>query len=255
MNKQGDFIWYELLTEDAAKAADFYADVVGWTSAPAGVGPSSYRIFGIGDGHVGGMMDLPAEAKAGGARPGWLGYVAVDDVDAAAAKIVASGGKQHMPPTTLEGVGRIAMLADPQGAMFYIMRGASEGTSTAFAQSLPGHCHWNELNTSDQAAAFEFYGAQFGWKKGDSMNMGPMGEYQFLDHGGQTIGAFAPCQDPQRPAWLYYFGVENIDECVRRINDGGGSIMFGPSEVPGGMFIIIASDPQGAVFGLVGKRQ
>jgi predicted enzyme related to lactoylglutathione lyase len=201
------------------------------------------------------MMDLPAEAKANGARPAWLGYVAVDDVDASAAKIVADGGTEHMPPMTLEGVGRMAMLADPQGAMFYIMRGAVDGTSTAFDPQRTGHCHWNELGTTDQSAAWDFYGKQFGWKKGDVMSMGEMGEYQFLDHAGQTIGAFSPCQAPQRPGWLSYFGIEDIDECARRIADGGGQIHFGPSEIPGGFFIIIAADPQGASFGLVGPRK
>ena len=253
-NKQGDFIWYELITEDAIAAAHFYGPILGWTARKAGTGPDSYHLLSTGESDVGGMMDLPADAKANGMRPNWLGYVAVDDVDAAAAKIVADGGTQHMPPMDIPNVGRFAMLADPQGASFYVMRGAMEGTSNSFAMDKTGHCHWNELATSDQAAAWSFYGNQFGWIKGDVMSMGPMGDYEFLTHAGQTIGAFAPLGEVPRPEWTFYFGVADIDEAATRVKDGGGTISYGPAEVPGGMFIIVGVDPQGAQFGLVGPR-
>lgn len=255
-NKQGDFLWYELVTEDAAAAADFYGPILGWKTREAGMGPESYRIFGAGENDVGGMMDIPTEAKAGGMRPIWLGYVTVDDVDAAAAKIVADGGSKHMGPMDIPGVGRFAMVADPQGASFYVMRGAIEGhSSQSFAADKVGHCQWNELGTTDQPAAWAFYGNQFGWQKGDVMPMGEMGDYEFLTHAGQTIGAFMRQEPGKRPMWRFYFGVGDIDEAAGKVTDGGGTIFHGPAEVPGGIFIIIAADPQGAEFGLVGPRK
>ena len=150
-NQHGDFIWYELLTNDADAAARFYGAVIGWQNRAAEGSDRGYRIFGIGGADVGGLMPFPAGAESAGMRPIWLGYVAVENVDAAAADIVRDGGTQHMPPTDIPGVGRFAMLADPQGVMFYVMRGAMDGTSTAFDQSKFGHCNWNELSTSDPA--------------------------------------------------------------------------------------------------------
>jgi uncharacterized protein len=255
-NQHGDFIWYELLTSDADAAARFYGAVVGWQERPAEGSDRGYRIFGIRGADVGGLMPLPAGAEQAGMRPTWLGYVAVDDVDATTSEIVRDGGAQHMPPTDILGVGRLAMLTDPQGVMFYVMRGAMDGTSTAFDQSQSGHCNWNELSTTDPAAALAFYTARFGWTKGDAMPMGEMGDYQFIDHGGRTIGAMmrrTPEGPP--PAWTFYFGVEDIDVAAKATSANGGAIHYGPAEVPGGVFIIVASDPQGAMFGLVGPRK
>lgn len=257
-NPHGDFIWYELMTSDVEAAVAFYGGVLGWASQafdPSGVG---YRVFRAADAHVGGMMPLPAEAAQAGGRPGWLGYIGVDDVDAAAADIVAAGGARHVPPTDIPGVGRFALLADPQGAVFYVMRGAMEQESTAFAPTKTGHCHWNELATSDQPAALAFYGKLFGWEKGDSMPMGEMGEmgdYQLITQHGQAVGGVMPrMEGGPPPMWTFYFGVEDIDIAKETATRLGATVHHGPTEVPGGAFIIVASDPQGAVFGLVGPR-
>jgi predicted enzyme related to lactoylglutathione lyase len=255
-NQHGDFIWYELLTKDADAAAHFYGAVVGWQVRAAEGSDRGYRIFAIRGEDVGGLMPLPPGAESAGMRPTWLGYVGVDDVDRTAAEIVQAGGTQHMPPTDIPGVGRFAMLADPQGITFYVMRGAMDGTSTAFDQNQSGHCNWNELATTDPAAALAFYKARFGWEKGDAMPMGEMGDYQFITHRGQTIGAVMKrVPDGPPPAWNFYFGVEDIDVAAKAVSGNGGTIHYGPAEVPGGVFIIVASDPQEAMFGLVGPRK
>lgn len=148
------------------------------------------------------------------------------------------------------------MVADPEGAPFYIMKGNGEGTSLAFASDRPrpGHCAWNELSASDPKAALEFYGSQFGWVKDGEMDMGPMGAYEFLRHGG-LIGAIMrkPAEAPA-PVWTYYFRVADIDRAAERIRAGGGRIVHGPDEIPGGDFTISAIDPQNAPFALVGGR-
>lgn len=255
-NQHGDFIWYELLTNDADAAARFYGAVIGWQSRSMEGSDRSYRIFGLNGADVGGLMLFPAGAESAGMRPMWLGYVAVENVDAAAADLVRDGGTQHMPPTDIPGVGRFAMLSDPQGVMFYIMRGAVDATSTSFDQSKFGHCNWNELSTGDPDAALAFYRARFGWAKGDAMPMGEIGDYQFIEHGGRTIGAVMKrTPDGPPPLWTFYFGVEDIDVAAQTVPGHGGTIHYGPAEVPGGVFIIVASDPQGALFGLVGPRK
>jgi len=261
-NKHGDFIWYELLTGDADAAGEFYRKVVGWTPKSAGQPGMDYRFFYAGDGSdpkdgIGGFMAITPDMAAGGAKPCWLGYIAVDDVDASVAGIVAAGGALHMPAHDIPNVGRIAMVADPQGVPFYVMRGASDQGSHAFASDAPklGHCAWNELSTTDPADAMAFYAQQFGWVKDGDMDMGPLGKYEFLRH-DFLIGAIMP-KMPQMPipAWTYYFRVPDIDVALATIRSEGGQILQEPSEIPGGDFAMNAMDPQGAAFALVGPRK
>ncbi len=259
-NVHGDWIWYELMTTNADAAQAFYGAVLDWRYKQSSPTPSGidYREIVAADGdHVGGVMTLSADMLAGGARPGWLGYIAVDNVDATVASVTRAGGKVLMPATDLEGVGRFALLTDPQGVPFYIMRGAMEGyTSNAFAMDgpRPGHCAWNELATSDQPGALAFYKAQFGWTEDGAMDMGPMGSYIFLRH-GSVIGAVMPKPEPMPvSAWTYYFRVPDITTAEAAVRAQGGTVMNGPHPVPGDDWILQGLDPQGGFFALVGKK-
>lgn len=254
-NQHGEFIWYELMTSDADAAAGFYGDVVGWRSRDAGMGANDYRLFSMNGTDIAGLMPFNTEMCGTDTGPCWMGYVGVDDVDAAASDIVKAGGSQHVPPTDILGVGRFAMLADPHGTAFYVMRGNSEEASTAFSPDRTGHCHWNELSATDPAGALAFYGGRFGWQKGEAMPMGEMGTYQIIEQGGKAFGAMMPTMEGAPPMWRFYFGVEDIDAADTIVRDKGGTVHHGPAEVPGGAFIVIASDPQGAMFGLVGPRK
>jgi len=255
MNRQGDFIWYELLTRDVDAAAAFYADVVGWQVRDSGMPGMDYRLFVAPDGAmIAGLMAMPPGMPAST----WLGYVAVDDVDAATARHVAAGGTQHMPPTSIPGVGRMAMLTDPQGAALYLMRGESDETSTAFQpadRAAPGHFVWNELTAPDQDRAIAFYMDQFGWRQEGSMPMGAFGDYKFLLSGDVAIGAAMGMVPGGQAGWQYYTMVADIDAAAARIVAGGGQVLQGPDQIPGGSFSVVASDPMGARFGLVGSRR
>lgn len=254
-NTHGSFIWYELLTTDADAAAAFYGEVIGWDAAPAGVPGVDYRLFSMGGQDVAGHMNIPGEGAEMGMRPGWHGFIGVDDVDAAVAAIDAEGGAVMMPAMDIEGVGRMALVTDPQHVPFYVMRGESDEPSGSFGQKV-GHCCWNELSAADQASALSFYTRQFGWEQGDSMPMGEMGDYVFLNHGGEMIGAVmpAPC-DSGLPMWRFYFQVPDIDVAAAKVVEAGGTVREGPHEIPGGDYMIVATDPQGALFGAVGPRK
>jgi predicted enzyme related to lactoylglutathione lyase len=250
---QSRFIWYELMTSDVAKAKAFYGEVVGWTTHLASQDGPEYWGWMKGAEGVGGLMALTSDMAAGGAKPGWLGYLGVDDVDTAVKAIGAAGGQVHLPAWDIPGVGRIAMVSDPQGAPFYVMKPIGEGVSTAFAPRRAGHGGWNELHTTDWSAAADFYGAQFGFARDTAMDMGPMGTYQlFNTGGGEPAGGMMNSSAFGRPAWLYYFNVDDVAAAKARIEAAGGQVLHGPAEVPGGMVIIQASDPQGAMFALVG---
>ncbi|MFO0547429.1 MAG: VOC family protein [Polyangiaceae bacterium] len=263
-NPQGSFIWYELMTTDANAAAKFYGDVVGWTiatspdpNAPAG---RDYRMIVRSDGgSAGGLLGLTPAMTAGGARPAWVGYHYVPDVDAAVRAIEADGGRVLMPRMTMH-VGDIAMLTDPMGAPFYVMRpvpppGKAEASSDVFHASAAQHVRWNELHSTDVARAKTFYGTHFGFRFPSSMSMGPLGEYWFIDHDAGALGAMMQVMpEGGSPGWRFYFGVPSAAAAERAIRAGGGTIEQGLHQVPGGEWIVMARDPQGAPFGVVGVR-
>lgn len=261
----GGFIWYELITTDLAAASAFYHDVVGWTigaqATPPADGPD-YRMIGRSDGGLaGGAMVLTADMQTNGGLPMWLGYLHVADVDTAAAAITAEGGTAHMPPMTMPDVGRITMVADPQGAPFYLMTPAPpadqpDAASDVFSVDQPQHVRWNELHTADPDAAAAFYVRHFGWAQKGEMDMGPLGKYRFVQHGGVGIGAIMP-QMPgsSRSEWNFYFGVDDIDRAADAVGAGGGKLNGPLSEIPGGEFSVHCTDPQGVSFGLVGPRR
>ncbi len=245
------FVWYELMTTDVQAASAFYARVVGWTPKDAGM-PEPYTLLHVGDAQVAGAMALPAELATIGRKPVWSGYVAVDDVDATAASILAKGGKLLQPPADIPGIGRFAVCADPQGATFMLFKPARNDPPPKPPENAPGTIGWHELYASDWPAAFAFYSSLFGWTKGDAMDMGPMGTYQIFEIDGVPVGGMmtAPPESPNA-GWGYYFNVDGIDAAIGRITQAGGRVVNGPMEVPGPMWIVQAVDPQGAAFALV----
>lgn len=247
-NPNGSWIWYELLTTDADAAIDFYSQIIGWTPSKFPGGTIDYNIMSVGEDGVGGIMKNPAPTPSA-----WLGYVGVDDVDATVATIQSLGGKVHVPPMDLPGVGRMSMVQDPQGAYFYVMRGASPEASRAFGRAELGKASWNELQTTDDAAALAFYDRHFGIKKVGAMEMGEMGDYSFIANtdGGDAIGAVMKAPPGVRPGWGFYFRVPDIDTAKTRVETAGGTITHGPMEVPGGEMVLNAIDPHGVHFGLV----
>jgi predicted enzyme related to lactoylglutathione lyase len=258
MGHQGKFIWYELVTADAEAAEAFYTKVVGWTARDAGGENEGYAILSAGERGVGGIMTLPAEAGAAGAPAGWFGYVAVDDADSAAARIEAAGGAIHRAPADIPNVGRFAVTADPQGALFMLLAPRAGGEMSPLERMAPGNVGWHELYTSDWEAGFAFYSQQFGWVKDQAMDMGPMGTYQLVaaEAGGGAMGAMMNAPRPGCPsAWTFYFVVEGIDAAAARVRESGGDVLTGPMEVPDGSWVLQGRDPQGATFALVSRTR
>lgn len=243
------FIWYELMTGDLDAAIDFYGKVVGWTVRPGETPGMDYRIIHAGEDRIGGMMATPDA----GMPSAWLGYIGVADVDAQVLAFEAAGGKVCWPANTLDGVGRMAMVADPQGAMVYVMTPAAPAESKPFAPGVAGHAGWHEYHAADNNAALAFYSDRFGWEKADAMDMGPMGTYLTFTADGVSTGGLMTNVLPQQ-AWLFYFNTGQIDEAAARITASGGELQLPPIEVPGGQWALVARDPQGAMFGLLGHK-
>jgi predicted enzyme related to lactoylglutathione lyase len=249
-----NFVWHELMTTDREAAAAFYRDVVGWRTQDSGLPGLHYTILSVGETGVGGIMTLPAESA--GAQPGWIGYVGVADVDSYAKRVEAAGGTIHKPPADIPGVGRFAVVADPQGTSFVLFKGASQQPPERPTPDVLGMPSWNELHAGEWQSAFAFYADLFGWTKADTFDMGPAGTYQLFAAGGAPIGGMmTKFEGVPAPSWLHYFTVDAIDAAATRARDKGGQVLQGPHEVPGGSWIIQCRDPQGAMFALVASRR
>ena len=247
-------LWYELMTTDMKAAETFYAAVVGWTSAPFEGSPQPYAVFNrSGGAPVAGLMTKPDEVKA---PPSWAMYVGAPKLEDAAAHIKRLGGGECSPVIEVPAVGRMQMMNDPQGAVFYLFEPASAaGQPEAAAQV--GEASWHELMTTDAPAAMTFYREIFGWQPGEALDMGPMGKYHMFNRPHGTIGGMMnrpPEMANVPPHWQVYFLVPDITAAVERIKANGGQILNGPMEVPGGDQIIYAKDPQGAAFSLHARK-
>ncbi len=252
-NPHGTPIWYELLSDNGAVSKAFYDDVIGWNIGTESISQGmDYRMITTSSGEfVGGMLPLTEEMKAGGARPTWLVYLGVDDVDETAKRIEALGGAIHLPPFDIPEAGRAAMVTDPQGNPFYIMRGSSPEASTSWQRAGMGKCNWNELATTDQKAGQDFYTEVFGWSYPNKMEMpGGLGDYTFIEVAGETIGAVMTANSEQPAGWQFYFRAPDIQPTAEKVKAGGGEVLQGPMEVPGGDMIIVARDPHGIRFGV-----
>ena len=187
-DQRGRFVWYELMASDTEAAKAFYTKVVGWGTQDGPVPGMAYTMFTTGQMPVGGMMAQPEDARKMGAPPSWIGYVAVDDVDATAERIKRLGGAVHVPPTDIPNVGRFSVVADPQSAVFALFNSPNTCDAPLPEPGTPGHVGWHELSAADWQKAFAFYSELFGWQKAEAMDMGAMGTYQIFSVGGQPVG-------------------------------------------------------------------
>lgn len=263
MAGEGNFIWHELMTTDTASAAAFYSAVTGWKAEKAGnttAGGMDYTLFKIPGFEMGtaGMMALTPEMRAGGARPAWIGYVFVDDVEAKTAEVTTRGGTVHMGPTDIPGIGRFSVVADPHGATFYLFKPIMpDGPMPDMPEpGSPGTFGWNELNAGNLDEAFDFYSGLFGWTKSMAVPMGEMGVYQlFANEGRDTGGMMRKLDHVPMPFWQFYITVDAIDAAVERVKAHGGTITNGPHPVPGDAWIAEGNDPQGAKFALTAAKR
>jgi uncharacterized protein len=251
------FDWYEYMAPDVPAALDFYRRVVAWQTKDSGMPGGVYTLIQVGEQVTGGALTLTPEMRDAGARPGWLGYISVDDLAVKIDELVAAGGKVIRPMVEIPGVIRFAIVSDPHGAVFAMYKGLVEGEQMpGFAPGTPGAIDWNELHAGDGAGAWEFYSKLFGWTKADAMDMGPMGVYQIWAAGGPpTGGMMTKMPETPAPFWLFYVCVEGIEAAIERVKQGGGTIIHGPMEVPGGSWIANCVDPQGGIFAMVSQTK
>jgi len=247
---RGRFVWFDLMTTEPDKAVEFYTKVVGWGTTQW-EGSSPYTMWTNASLPIGGVMQLPPEA---GAPPHWLAYISSPDVDATAEQAESLGAKVLVAPNDVPTVGRFAVLSDPQGAVFAIFMPQSQAPGHE-GPPAQGEFSWHELATREQPAAFRFYEALFGWTKTSAMDMGPQGQYQMFGRNDVELGGMynKGNEIPGPPAWAHYIMVDDINRAAEATKAGGGQVLNGPMEVPGGDWIFQALDPQGAMFAVHAK--
>ncbi len=237
--QHGRFVWFECYSNDPDQARVFYSELFGWTIEPMQMSNGqSYQLIKSGDTGIGGLMKLQSDQ---GEHPFWLSYISVSDVDATTTKISKGGGAVFAPPFAVPGVGRMAVVRDPQGATFALFKGETEDPSEAEG---PGAWWWNELWTSDHQDAVQFYEDVFGYTH-DQMPM-PDGTYFILKQGDQPRGGVMHSPSPEVPPnWLPYVRITNCDETAARAEGLGAKIAWPPTDIPSiGRFTVL-HDPTG----------
>jgi uncharacterized protein len=236
--------WVDLGSPDIPATTAFYCDIFGWDALTL---PESggYTIFTLGGQPVAATGPQTGQASA------WTTYIATDNVDDTAAKVLEAGGKVVVEPMDAMDAGRLAVFTDAQGAVFSGWQPRSH--KGAGLVNEPGSFGWNELSTRDMDGAKRFYNHVFGWtaKESEVPDYGTYTEWQLDGRtigGGMQMGEAFPPDLP--PYWLVYFVVSDTDAVVQRVQELGGSVLMPATDMSEGRMAALR-DPHGAVFSVI----
>jgi len=248
----GSFCWPELATPDAAKAKAFYAGLFGWEPVDVPTAGGAYALLKLRGKDVAALRTLSGPELEQKVPSHFMTYVSTASVDASAAKAAELGGKVCHGPFDVEGVGRMAVVSDPEGVVFALWE--ARGHIGAQLVGEENTLCWTELGSRDPDAATAFYGGLFGWTFEASGASGP-GEYVEIRREGQEIGGILPMRGdgwggvPAR--WGPYFFVTDCDAVAANAAKLGGAAVVPPTDIPHvGRFALLRDD-QGAHFSVI----
>lgn len=244
--RQGTPNWVDLQSTDPTAAKSFYGELLGWSFDDQPMDEDNYYSMAtVGNGVAAAIAPQSPEMRAAGVPPTWNTYLAVDDVDAATAKVAAAGGKVLMTPFDVMEAGRMSFVADPTGAQVLLWQAKQHIGATVVNE--PGAVIWNELITDDKKTALGFYADVLGMGSQSSQ----LGEapYTAITVDGESVGGTADPRDGEANQWLVYFNVPSASAAAKRVVELGGTVLAEPVTVPIGSFATVR-DPQGGVFGV-----
>lgn len=247
----GTFCWPELVAKDVDVAKGFYSKLFGWSYTDVPIGDEKvYTMASLNGKEVGAMYQMWAEQETHGVPTHWASYVSVSDADESAKKVGELGGDVLMEPMDVFDAGRMAMIADPTGAVVSLWQPLKHIGATLVNEH--GALCWNELLTNDTGQAGEFYAGLFGWSASEQ-DMGGMMYTVFMNGESPAAGMMKIDKSwgDVPPNWLVYFAVNDCDGCVQEAGSLGGLILNGPMDIPGVGRMAVLTDPQGAVFAVI----
>jgi uncharacterized protein len=249
----GTFCWVELTTSDAEGAKKFYTGLFDWQvqDTPAGEG-ITYTLLQIDGKDVAALYQMDPQQKSQGTPPNWLSYINVESVEPAMEKVKSNGGNVLSGPIDVWDLGRLAVLQDPLGAVFAVWQ-ARKHIGARYVNQPRTFC-WNELMTTDDVKAGEFYSKVFGWGREIMPESPAPSPYTVFQNENRPAGGMMKITKEMGnmpPHWIVYFGVEDCDRSADRVKQLGGSVMVPPTDIPNiGRFSILI-DPQGADFAII----
>jgi predicted enzyme related to lactoylglutathione lyase len=238
--------WIDLMAKDQQAAMDFYKDLFGWEGQKGPEEFGGYAMMNLRGKPVAGIG--PAMAPEGMPEPPhvWTTYIATDDADVTTQRITEAEGTVMVPPMDVGDAGRMAIAADPAGAVFGYWQ--AKDFAGAVVVNEAGTLIWNECNTRDVAAASAFYQAALGIA---AEPMEGVSGYYGLKVADRTVGGMQDMKtqfpDSVPPHWMTWFAVEDVDTVADTAVKSGGSIVIPVQDAPPGRMAGIA-DPWGAVF-------
>jgi predicted enzyme related to lactoylglutathione lyase len=245
MTWTGRFIWRDLMTTDRKAAGAFYSKVLGWKLDDLKMGNFTISLITAGERRIGSLMEEKEIPYSH-----WVPYVAVDDVDAICKQVREVGGKVCVNATDAPPLGRFALLEDPQGAIFSVIKRPADKMpplEAAKAVPPPGHFVWDELATTDPEGAARFYQSLLKW----NIEKSALGarSYWMVKHPTLDFAGITNKEYEGRSAWLSYIGVQDLEAVTKNATQHGAEIVVPPTDIPNiGRFSIV-TDPVGAAIG------
>ena len=243
----GKFVWADLVTDDLAAAQRFYGSLFGWKFYSIHPG---YVVAELEERVLAGILQRP-KPKDRPAQPRWIGFMSVASVERAGKAVVKAGGRVLAPKESLPRRGEQAIFADPEGAVFGVLRSSSGDPDDVLAA--PGEWIWIQMLSRDGGAATSFYRAVAGYKVVENDTPGRASDFVLTSEGyaRATIRTLRTTDQAVQATWLPFVRVTRVAEAVARVRELGGTIRFEPSpDVLQGRVAIVA-DPTGASIGIM----
>jgi len=240
----GRWVWAELLTRDVGAAAEFYGKVFDWKFETYGPkdDAKTYTLVVANGTPIGGMVFSDPRDRSLKPDARWVGLVSVADVEAAAGRVTAGGGKVLIAPATLGQRGKVAVFSDPEGAAFGVI-----DSTTGDPEDYAGDNNqwlWVELWADDPAKMADFYKSVAGYEVVDGANSDETPGL-YLAAGGYYRAGILPKPAKVPTTWVPYIRVENVADTVAKARTAGGAVVMEPTAAHG-TSVALLLDPTGA---------
>jgi predicted enzyme related to lactoylglutathione lyase len=246
----GKFVWADLVTDDVPAARTFYTDLFGWTFQTIG----TYTVMANLERPICGLFQRP-RPKEGSAQPRWFGYISMSSVSRTERTVTKLGGRVLFPAQEFPKRGEQAVFADPEGAVFGVVKSSSGDPEDMLAE--PGDWIWIQLLSRDAQKAAEFYHSIAGYEIVGNTSSNRLSDFVLTSEGyaRATIRTIPSANTQVQPTWLPFVRVKNVEESLARAKQLGGKVLIEPKpELFEGKVAVIA-DPTGAALGVLDWSQ